>query len=232
MKKNLSKNNIQLDEHKYFITLVVFFFTVLFVNNVVVYKLVDVGDITMSAASIIFPLTYWITDITTEVYGYRLTRKLIWLTTIFNVVFAVLITILLNLPSPSTWKMGAAFHGVFKNLLFVCVMHVIASPVSYFLNAYLISKWKILVKGKYFWLRSIGSTMIGEIIFSIIMTSVTWHSNQSISIYNLIFITYLTKVLWAIIGAYPATLMVHILKRKEGVDVYDYNVIFNPFSSK
>lgn len=231
-----SKISILSDENqgqikpKYFTNLLVIFFVILFVNNVIVYKLVQIGNVTLSAASLIFPLTYWIADIITEVYGYKVARELIWLTTIYNVIFAALITLLLSLPSPHGWRLEFAFHAVFNNILFICIVHVVAAPASYFLNAYLISKWKIVTKGKYFWFRSVLSTFVGEFVFSIIMTAVTWYGNHDVNLFYLIMITYMTKCFWAIVGVIPASLIVRFLKKSEEIDIYDVNTNFNPFS--
>lgn len=216
--------------YKYYSTLTVLFYLFLFVNNVMVYKVVQIFGIELSAASIVYPLTYQILDIVTEVYGYKFSKKIIWQSTIYNIFFAGLITLLLVLPSPPSWQMESAFSSVFKGIFPISILHGIAAPGSYFLNAYLLSKWKILYKGKHFWLRSIASTFIGELVFSIIMTTFTWYEFESFSaLLILILVTYFTKFTWSILGAYPSTKLVRLISASEGINAYDHSINFNPF---
>ncbi len=150
----------------------------------------------------------------------------------FNIIFSGLISILLYLPSPVDWKLQSSFSVVFNNITYNSIMHAIAAPLSYFINAYLISKWKIMLNGRYFGLRSILASLIGEFIFSVMMVAFIWHKNNYISsMLSLMFATYFTKFIWAILGAYPASIIVYYLKKSEGVDIYDNYINFNPFSA-
>lgn len=224
---NQSKN--VLGTYKHYTLLVVLFYTVLFVNDVVLYKLVQFGSIQFSASSIIYPATYLIADVITEVYGYDLTRKLIWQSLIINIIFSILIGASLYLPSPADWKLQDAFSEVFKNITIISITHAIIAPLSYFINAYLLSKWKIMTKGKYFCLRSASASLIGELSFSIMMAGFIWYGHTLQFIIMLMVSTYTTKFIWAILGTYPASLIVYYLKKSEEVDIYDCNTNFNPF---
>lgn len=146
---------------KIYIVLLGLFLTILFANNVTVYKVVSFGSLKLSAASLIYPITYWILDIVTEIYGYDRAKFLIWFSTILNIIFAMLISLLIHLPSLHGWTHQAAFDLVFSNIFFICIMHGIAAPASYLINAKLLSKLKILTRGRFFCIRSVTTSLIG-----------------------------------------------------------------------
>ncbi|MFZ9036376.1 MAG: queuosine precursor transporter [Francisellaceae bacterium] len=217
-------------QYQFFMMLVITFFTIMFVNDVVVYKLVDIDGMTISAASLIFPLTFVITDIISEVYGYSEARRIIWLSLIFNIVFSGLIGFLIHLPSPSGWQFQTSYEIVYKNIFFISVTHVIATPLGYLLNSYLLSKWKIMTKGRFFILRSITSSAIGEFAFSAAMVFIIWHgSSFHVSVMFLALYTYLSKLIWNVIAAFPAAIIIKLARSVDKVDVYDYAVSYTPF---
>lgn len=220
-----------IPQYKYYTILIISFFTILFAADSVVYKLVKIDSYVVSAASLIFPITYLILDIIAEVYGYQSSRQLIWLSIIFDLVFTLLVTTLINTPSPMGWGQQTAYSYVFHNMIFISGSYLIATPIGSFTNTYLISKWKVLLKGKYFLIRSIFSTAIGEFFYSAIAVLIIWHGTKlQTSIPALIIVTYLTKLIWTIIGALPASAIVIVLKRLENVDdSYNYSTDFNPF---
>lgn len=225
----MSENNLT---YKSYGLLTAFFYTFLFVNDVVLYKLVSIFSIKISAASLIFPATYLVIDIITELYGYELTKRLIWESTVLNIIFSVLIGGLLQLPSPNDWTLSTAFSEVFRNIAVISIIHAVIAPLSYFVNAYILSKWKIMTHGKYFWFRSINSSLIGELIFSIMMACFIWHGHTTSFIIELTIATYASKFIWSILGAYPAAIIVNRLKLAEHTDAFDYSVRFNPFKFK
>lgn len=229
MQNDKTVNNSIYNSYSVLLTL---FYTFLYVNDVVLYKIVHVGRFHMSASSLIFPGTYLIIDIVTELYGYELAKRLIWQSTIFNVIFSVSIYALLMLPSPTDWKLSVAFNEVFKDIAVISITHAIIAPLSYFINAFLLSKWKIITHGKYFWFRSINSSLVGELLFSIIMGIFIWRGHTKAFIIEVTLATYMSKFIWAIVGSLPASLIVSKIRKKEHTDVYDYSADFNPFHIK
>ena len=223
------ENNIIKEDYKYLSTLIILFFTILFANNAVVYKLVEISSYKVSAASLIYPITYLITGIIAEVYGYKTAKKLIWQSVVMNIVFSGLISALILLPSPKEWVFQSSFLIVYNDITLNSIVHGITAPLSYFINAYLISKWKVYFAGKYFGVRSIASSIIGEFIFSLIMVPFVWYGNKLNFILPLILITFSTKIIWAVLGSYLAVIAVDYLKKSEKVDIYDNGIIFNPF---
>lgn len=224
--------NSSANYYKHYTLLVVLFYTILFVNDVIVYKLVQIGTIQFSASSLIYPVTYLITDIIVEVYGYDITRKLIWQSMIVNIIFSSLIGFSLYLPSPTEWPLQNAFSEVFHNITSISVVHAIIAPLSYFVNAYLLSKWKIMTQGKYFWFRSVTASLIGELAFSIMMAAFIWHAHSIKFILVIVMATYATKLIWTMFGSCLTPMIVYYLKKSEQIDVFDYNTNFNPFKLK
>jgi len=206
-------------------SLIIMFFIALFVNDIMVYKLVKIAGLSISAASLVFPITYLITDIIAETYGYRVSKRIIWLSVIFNIVFCALIALLIKLPSPSNWPLQSAFNSIFDSILYISLTHIVITPLSYLVNTYLISRWKIVVNGKYFIIRSIVSSAIGEFIFSAAMVFIIWHGKGfNVSLISLSLLTYLSKLTWNIVGSIPALFVVKIIKKIDHADVYDFNL--------
>lgn len=202
----------------------------------VAYKMVSLGNLLAinSGATFIFPMTYSLGDVITEVYGYNMARKLIWLSLFLQFIFAILVTAVIHLPGPSFWQDGYAYLAVFGSILRFVLAGTIANITSNFMNIYLVSKLKIPFEGKFFWVRSILSTVIsGFLLVSIIV--IAGFSSEEINLsksWILFKSTYLLEILYAFILVIPSAFIARFLKYTEKVDVYDYNTNFNPFKIK
>jgi uncharacterized integral membrane protein (TIGR00697 family) len=193
------------------------------------YKFIQFGSVFFSAEALIFPITYTITDIIAEVYGYSEARKTIWLVFLFDFIFALGAYLLTLVPSPDLHTQ-LTYNEVFKSLLRGTVAEVFGVLSGIFINIYAITKLKIFTKGKYFWLRSIGSSLIGEFILVIVSMPIMFSGVVSgTNLTKIIFYTYTYKIIFAFMAAIPATFIVLTLKRKENIDIYDNNIKFNPF---
>lgn len=193
-------------------------------------KVVIINGSTACAGTILMPFWFIISDIVTEVYGYKVSRQIFWYSLLCNFLFAIFTIALVNLPSSKSWVGEQAYSFVFGNILPIVFGSFFAAMVGTFLNTYLISKWKILVNGKYFWLRSIGASTIGEFIYTMVAFLLIFRGTlefKQISTY--IMWSYSFKIVGAVILIIPANIIVKFLKNKEHIDVYDTNVNFNPF---
>lgn len=216
--------------YKYFILLGMLYLSADAASNIVAYKMIQVGPLLESGASFIFPLTYLIADIIAEVYGYRYARLIIWYDLICTLIFALLITIILQIKGASFWHQQQDYNLVLDNLFRVTAASAFGSIVGSFVNIYTISKFKILTRGKYFLFRSIASTLVGEAVFIIIVGLMGFLGFMSIDhIVRFIISDYVLKIGFACLFVIPAYVIQRILKRIEGVDVYDINTNFNPF---
>jgi len=200
---------------------------ILFVTLVIAHKIVAIGGFEASAGTFTFPLYYFCSDVVTEVYGYRIAKQIVWSAVACQILFVLITNLFLELPSPVFWHLGGAYHHVFFPLLRQVAAATIALFVSSLINVYFVSRWKVLTRGKYFWLRSIGSSTLGELIFNMILFFGTFYAVYPIGkILILIIVAYFFKAIISIVLSYPGNILTDFLKEKEGVDAYDHHASF------
>jgi queuosine precursor transporter len=204
--------------------------TSLLLDALVVNKLANVHSMSMSVSTFIFPFSYFFGDIITEVYGYKISRQLVWTGLAAMAVFCILGALLSYTPAPPYWHLQKAYGEVLRPLPRVFIGDLIAMNVGTFVNIYAISKWKILTRGKYFWLRSLGSSAIGEGIFTILAFGIVLGAVMPFhQLLEAMFLSYIFKFFFIVVAVVPATFIVSFLKSKEGIDIYDYETNFSPF---
>lgn len=205
------------------------FITDLIVSAIAVKRVIVIGPIMEPGGILIFPLTYFLSDIITEVYGYKIARQILWYGFLCQFIFSLLIMGIMKLPTAAFWHGQKAFESVFGHLIIYCITTTAGTLLGGFLNIYIISKFKILLKGKYFWLRSMLATSIGELIFSVIaLTPMFFGTVGLMQSLEIALSAYLFKISYGVIAVFPSAVLVNLLKRIENVDVYDYETDFNP----
>lgn len=194
-------------------------------------RLFSLGDIYLCEGILVYPFTYFISDIIAEVYGYKLARQVLWCAILSSILFALLIKLGTRLPYPSFWSSYATnFNNAMSPILRTALSGTIGIIAGQFINIYAITKWKILTRGRYFWLRSIGSSILGDVItvslaiFGIFNNRISMDQILSIIFYELLFM-----IGFAIILSVPGNIFVYFLKKTEKTDVFDYSTNFNPF---
>lgn len=204
--------------------------TLLIVTGVMTNRHVNLFGLSINAGTLVFPLTYAITDVIAEVYGYRLARQVIW-ASIFLGFIAMLIMYFLNmLPFPAHWRGKADYHFVIQILPLLVFGYMIGVAISTIINSYLISKWKILLHGRYFWLRSIGSSLIGELLeLCIIVIFLQVGRVPFQLILEIIISVALVRVIYAIVLSFPLNFVSRLFKSLDKMDVYEEALHFNPF---
>lgn len=225
--------------YKYYELLMAAFVAVLLCSNLIgVHKVSYVnlpfyGEYIYGAGVLFFPISYLFGDILTEVYGYARSRKVIWAgfgALIFASVMSYVITIL-----PPAHTMSAAQQTAI-NLIFGQTPRIVAASLlafwmGEFVNSFVLAKMKLLSSGKFLWMRTIGSTILGEVADSLVFYPVAffgvWSNEQLISV---MIGNYFIKVLWEVVATPFTYLIVNFLKRAEHEDYYDRNTDFNPFS--
>ncbi len=204
--------------------------TISLAADVVAYKLVNLGPALLPGAPLIFPLTYIIGDIVAEVYGYTEAKKIIWVTLVCELFFAIAIKLIIHLPSPIFWHQQHSYNEVIDPILRFVLAGILAVLCSSFLNIYIISKWKILMKGRHFWLRSLGSSAIGGFILVLVTILAGFSGNIDWSkLIHMILSVYSIEILYSLLGVWPASIITGFLKLEEQLDVYDTKTNFNPF---
>lgn len=214
---------------KFILLIAMLFVTSSLAADVAAYYFVQSGSyILISGATIIFPLTYVLGDIVTEVYGYSTARKLIWLGLLCEIIFALLIQLVLMLPYAANLPSQGYYEKIFHHLFIFVLSSILGDIVSCFTNVYVMSKSKILLRGKHFITRSIISTMFGELILNIIICFMAFYQVSDFkSVLKITFSGYLLEMIYAILFSYPALILILILKKLENRDAYDIGVNYN-----
>ncbi|MCD6048481.1 MAG: hypothetical protein K0S08_2128 [Gammaproteobacteria bacterium] len=200
-------------------------------------KVILIFHYVSTAGALVLPLWFVLNDIIAEVYGYKFSRNLFWYTMFSLFTFCALVTILVYFPSPQGWRGENSYKLVLGDMFYYFLVGFFSMIIAGFINIYAVSKWKTLVHGRYFWLRSIGASGIGEAIYSVLASSVvflvSYLSPIGVSSLNdalsVMVTAFFFKISFSVILALPANMIVMVLKRVEGVDNYDYSTDFNPF---
>jgi queuosine precursor transporter len=217
---------------RYLDILINLFVVALIVSNLVAGKIIAIGDLRVSGAQVLFPMTYIFGDIFTEVYGYSASRRAIWTGFLASAVMAAIGLAVVALPPAPEWHDQAAFEKVFYNVPRIIVGSLIAYWCGEFANAFVMAKLKLSTAGKYLWVRTIGSTAVGQLVDTVIvMVFVFWGSVDLKTLLTLIGSGYVFKVAYEVAATPLTYLVVNGLKRLEGVDVFDKTTDFNPFAS-
>jgi len=228
---------------KHYDSLVHIFVVVLLVSNLVAQKICALGPwdlfglqigpddgFRLSAAQLLFPVTYIFGDIFVEVYGYAASRRAIWVGFFSSALLAVMALITTVLPAAPEFQNQPAFEAVFGVVPRVLIASLLAYWAGEFANAFVMSKMKLLTNGKHLWSRTIGSTMVGQFVDTIVVMTIIFAGEQSFGvIWKLIYSGYLAKVLYEAAATPLTYLVVNRLKESEGVDVFDEHEDFNPF---
>jgi len=214
-----------------FVVIVAIFVTCLITANITAVKLVNLFGLILPAAILIFPLSYIIGDILTEVYGYRQARRVIWLGFLCNVITVGAIWIGQILSPASFWDGQAAYERILGYAPRLLVASFLAYLVGEFANAFVLAKMKIATKGRWLWLRTIGSTLIGQGLDSLVFISLAFVGIMPFkALLSAIVAQWLVKSVYEAVATPITYAVVNLLKRKEGLDVFDYETRFNPLS--
>jgi uncharacterized integral membrane protein (TIGR00697 family) len=226
--------------HRLFPALTGVFVTCLIVSNIIAIKPIAIGPFFLPAAIVIFPISYILGDILTEVYGYRRARQVIWIGFACNTlsVAAIYLSILMQ-PAPF-WALApfvspeksqdayAAIFGFVPRLLFASFIAYLAGE---FLNAFVMAKIKMAMQGRHLWIRTISSTLLGQLADSAIFITMAFYGIMpSTLLVNMIMTQWLTKSLYEALLTPLTYIAVNYIKRIEQEDFYDYDTNFNPFT--
>ena len=229
----MTKNNLAREQRptfsSTFVFMAVLFCTCLIISNLIASKVFIVLGITLPAAVIVFPISYIINDCLSEVYGYRRARLVIWMGFLMNF-FVVLITQLaILLPGAPFWPNDAAFRTIFGSAPRATIASLMAFLAGSTLNAWVLSRMKVLQQGKNFWLRAIVSSLVGECADSFIFIPIMFWAMGLKAVLTMMVCQVSAKVLYEILILPVTKMVVARVKRHEGIDTYDTNISYNPF---
>lgn len=231
MSQNLQASNTHLKYSHWFIIVVALFVTCLITANIIAVKLISVFGLVLPAAIIIFPISYILGDVLTEVYGYRQARRVIWLGFSCNLILVVAVWLAQLLPGASFWDGQAAYERILGYTPRILAASFVAYLVGEFSNSFVLAKMKIATNGRWLWTRTIGSTLVGQGLDSLVFITLAFGGTIPLSALASAIITQ-----WLAKSIYEATVtpvtykVVNFLKRQEGLDVYDYDTQFSPFA--
>ena len=213
----------------WFVIIVAIFITCLITANITAVKLISLFG--LPAAIIIFPISYIIGDVLTEVYGYRQARRVIWLGFFCNFIAVLAIWIGQMLPPASFWDGQTSYERILGYAPRLLLASFLAYLVGEFTNAFVLAKMKIATKGRWLWLRTIGSTLIGQGLDSSIFMTLAFVGTIPLNVlFTAVVVQWLAKSVYEAVVTPLTYVVVTFLKRKEGVDVYDRDTNFNPLS--
>ncbi|HEX7782057.1 MAG TPA: queuosine precursor transporter [Sphingobium sp.] len=219
---------------RYFDFFMAAFVAILLLSNLIgAAKLSTVGGFTFGAGILFFPLGYVIGDVLTEVYGYARARRCVWAGFGAMLFMALMSYIVVNLPPAAGWPDQKAYESVFGNTWRIVAASLVAFWAGEFANSFVLAKMKVMTQGKHLWSRTIGSTIVGEGVDSLIFYPLAflgiWQTHQV----ALVMVTnWAMKVGWEVVLTPATYAIVGFLKRREGLDVYDTGTDFTPFRTR
>ena len=213
----------------YYVIIVAIFITCLITANITAVKLINIFGFILPAAILIFPLSYITGDVLTEVYGYGQARKVIWLGFFCNFIAVVAIWLGQILPPASFWDGQGAYDRILGYAPRILGASFLAYLLGEFANSFVLAKLKITTKGRFLWLRTIGSTLVGQGLDSLVFITLAFVGTIPLSGLIIAIVTqWLAKSIYEALVTPLTYVVVNFLKRKEGLDVYDHDTRFNP----
>ena len=216
--------------YRYLDILGMFWVTALFVSTFAAAKLVAFGPFILPGTIIVYSVTYIFSDIFTEVYGYKATRRIIWSGLGLLIFSQIIFSVISYLPAAPGWNDQEAFAKIFNT----APLYAAATIASYFsgefTNSYTLAKLKIATQGKYLWSRTIGSTMAGMLADNVVYVVVAYSLFYSLKdCLIMIGSGWMFCVVYEAMATPITYRVIDWLKKAEGVDIYDKDTDFNPF---
>ena len=227
-------------QFRYYDLVMAAFVTILLLSNLIgaskpsYVTLPFIGEWSFGAGVLFFPVSYIIGDVLTEVYGYARARRVIWTGFAALLFMAFMAWVVVQLPPAAGWPGQAAYEFVFGNSWRIVLASMIAFWAGEFANSYVLAKMKIWTRGRHLWMRTIGSTVVGQGLDSLIFyplafwglagwpVELLWQGVMSQWAIKTAWEALLTPVTYAVVGS---------LKKAEGVEVFDTDTDFSPFSA-
>jgi uncharacterized integral membrane protein (TIGR00697 family) len=219
-------------QYRYYDLVMAAFVTVLLCANLIgPGKVAKIGPVTFGAGVLFFPISYIFGDVLTEVYGYARARKVVWAGFAAEVFASIMAWVVVSFPPAPSWPHQAAYETVFGATWRIVTASLLAFWAGEFCNSYVLAKMKVWSEGRHLYQRTIGSTIVGEAVDSLVFYPVAfygvWTGAQLLTVMAT---NYLIKVGWETLATPITYRVVAWLKRAESEDYYDRDTDFNPFT--
>jgi uncharacterized integral membrane protein (TIGR00697 family) len=225
---------------RYFDFVMAAFVTILLLSNVLgagkraVIDLPGIGLWPFGAGILFFPVSYVIGDVLTEVYGYARARRCIWTGFAAMLFMVVMSWVVVALPPDQGWTGQAAYESVFGQVPRIVLASICAFWAGEFANSLVLSKMKLWTRGKHLWTRTIGSTIVGQGVDSLIFYPLAFYGAPDWPVEAMLMVMvsqFILKVSWEALLTPVTYGVVGFLKRREGIDVFDERTDFSPFKA-
>lgn len=212
-----------------FLFLITALFTgTLIVSNIVAVKISDFGGYYLDSGNIVFPISYILGDVLTEVYGFKTARRVIWSAFFANALAVGAIVLAGQLSPAPFWEGQASYDAILGQTWRIVTASFVAFLAGGFANSIVLSRMKIATNGRFLWLRTIGSTIIGEGLDTVLFVTIAFTATGIPDLHVLMWQTWVFKCAFETAATPFTYLVVNLLKRAEGIDVYDRGVNVNP----
>jgi hypothetical protein len=206
------------------------FVAVLLISNVASSKIVELGPFTFDGGTLLFPISYIFGDILTEVYGYRRSRRVIWAGFGSAALMAGVLALVGALPPAEGWPYQEAYEAILGITPRIVLGSLIAYFAGEFSNSYTLARMKVLTQGRWLWTRTIGSTLVGEGVDTVLFVTIAFAGTLPWSLFwSIVISNYVFKVGLEVVMTPVTYRVTNHLKQTENEDVYDVDTDFNPF---
>ncbi|MES2339003.1 MAG: queuosine precursor transporter [Pseudomonadota bacterium] len=239
--QRVSASDVASGKFRYFDFVMVAFVVILLLSNLIgaskrsELDLPLIGMWSFGAGIFFFPVSYIIGDVLTEVYGYARARRVIWTGFAALLFMAFMAWVVVSLPPAASWQGQAAYESVFGNTWRIVFASMTAFWVGEFANSLVLARMKILTQGRHLWMRTIGSTIVGQgfdslLFYPLAFAGTTgWTTQQIVQV---VISQFVLKTLWEALLTPATYAVVGFLKRREGIDVFDDATDFTPFKTR
>ena len=212
-----------------FVTFAALFVTCLLTANIMAAKLISVGGVVLTAGIVVFPVSYIVGDVLTEVWGYGAARRVIWLGFACNALMVAAIWVGGEIPSAPFWKGGAAYTEILGQTPRILMASFVAYLFGEFANSYVLAKMKIMTRGRWLWTRTIGSTVVAQALDTTVFVALAFGGSvPGSALTGIMAGQWIAKVVYEAAATPLTYAAVAWLKASERTDTYDYDTDFNP----
>ncbi len=204
---------------KYFVIVLALSVASILISNVTSIKIFNLGKIVLPASALLFPITYIMGDVIAEVYGFKKAKLVIFIGFLCNAFMVLYFQIAIKLPSANTWKLQESFEAILSTTPRMLIASLSAYLIGSLSNAYIMQVIKKITKGKHLWIRTIGSTIVGEFLDTIIFSTIAFVGNIPFNVLvTMMVCQFLWKVLYETIST-PVTY--YVIKKFKTIENYN-----------